>query len=300
MINKLIAGLVCAACIITVSACSPAPGGENSTGKVNVSVTFNALKEFVLAVGGDKVSVSTIIPDGTEPHDFEPKAQDLSGLGKAQIFVMSGLGMEPWASDAVKASGNSNLIIVDASNGIKTISNTDAADAESPNDPHTWLSLKCAQTEISNIKDALVKADPGNKAFYENNHNKYIDRLEQLYNDYNAKFFGIQNKKFVTGHAAFAYLCRDFGLSQNSVEDVFAEGEPSAQQMAELIEYCKTNNVTTIFSEAFENAEVAETLAREVGAEVKAIYTIESNEDGKTYLERMEENLKVIYESLAT
>ena len=94
-------------------------------------------------------------------------------------------------------------------------------------------------------------------------------------------------------------MCRDFGLTQNSVEDVFAEGEPSAQQLTELVKYCKSNSVTTVFSEEMVSPEVSETLAGEVGAKVETIYTVESAEDGKTYLERMEENLSKIYDSLA-
>ena len=115
---------------------------------------------------------------------------------------------------------------------------------------------------------------------------------------YEDQFAKAPHKNFVTGHAAFAYLCRDFGLEQNSVEDVFAEGEPNAAQLAELIKYCKENNITTIFAEEMASPEVSKTLASEVGAKVETIYTIESNEDNKTYLERMYENLTKIAASL--
>ncbi len=106
------------------------------------------------------------------------------------------------------------------------------------------------------------------------------------------KQFAKAPHNFVTGHAAFAYLSRDFGLEQNSVEDVFAEGEPNAAQLAKLIEYVKENNITTIFAEEMASPEVSKTLAKEVGAKVETIYTIESKEDDKTYLQRMDENLK--------
>jgi zinc transport system substrate-binding protein len=87
-------------------------------------------------------------------------------------------------------------------------------------------------------------------------------------------------------------------LEQNSVEDIFAEGEPSAQQLAELVDYCLENNVTTVFAEELASPDVSETLANEVGAKVETIYTIESAEDSKSYLERMRENLEKIYVSL--
>lgn len=269
--------------------------------KIPVSVTFNAMKEFVEAVGKDRVEVAAIIPDGTEPHDFEPKAQDLAALSNAKIFVYNGFGMEAWVEDAIKSANNSSLITVEASKGAEPIQNTEEEEIEEHGqyDPHLWLSLKGAELEVKNIKEALVSADPSNKEFYETNCNDYVAQLEKLYTEYQGKFQSVKKKSFVTGHAAFGYLCREFGLEQNSVEDVFAEGEPSAQQMTELVKYCKENQVTTIFAEEMASPEVSKTLADEVGAKVETIYTIEGGEDDKSYLERMEDNLSKIYDSLA-
>lgn len=299
MYKKITVLALCLSAILGFTACGSQNSGETTNGKVKVSVTFNALYELTKAVGGDKVEISTVIPDGTEPHDFEPKAQDLVALSQAQIFVYNGLGMEAWAADAIAATGNSKLIAVDASAGVSTITESENTAEHGQYDPHIWLSLKCAETEVINIKDALVKADSANKDFYEANCADYIAKLESLYNDYSKKFSSVEKKSFVTGHAAFAYLCRDFGLSQKSVEDVFAEGEPRAKQLTELVKYCKASGVKTIFAEEMASPEVSQTLASEVGAVVETIYTIESAEDGLTYLERMESNLRKIYDSMS-
>ena len=275
---------------------APAP----AAGKIAVYVTFDALREFTVAVGGDMVDVTVMIPDGTEPHDFEPKAKDIAGLGGARVFVYNGFGMEGWAGETVAAADNENLIVVDASEGAEPITNdAPAVVAEHGQyDPHLWLSLKGAETEALNIRDALIRADPSNKAGYEKNCGDFVAQLESLFNEYTAKFQAVLNKDFVTGHAAFAYLCRDFGLKQASVEDVFAEGEPTAAKLAELVDYCRANRVRTIFVESMVSPAVSQTLAGEVGAQVKAIYTLESSEDGKTYLQRMRDNLTEIYSSL--
>ena len=287
--------------VFSLVGCGAGTSGKAGSDKIKVSVSFNALKEFTSAVGGDKVEISTIIPDGTEPHDFEPKAQDLVALSEASVFIYNGLGMEAWAQDAISAANNDAMIVVEASKGITPITNTDEEEISEhgQNDPHIWLSLKCAEAEVANIKDALVKADPENKDYYEDNSSSFIAQLESLYNEYSQKFSSVEKKGFVTGHAAFAYLCKDFGLSQNSVEDVFAEGEPTAKQLTELVEYCKDNGVTTVFAEEMASPEVSETLANEVGAKVETIYTIESAEDGKTYIERMRDNLSAIYASIS-
>lgn len=298
--KRLVAVLMCFLAIISFSACGNTPLKRSEKSKIKVTVTFNAMKEFAEAVGKDMVEISTIIPDGTEPHDFEPKAQDLVGLHTAQVFVYNGLGMEMWVEKAIMAADNSSLVTVEASKGATVIVNTDDEEIKEHGqyDPHLWLSLKGAETEVNNIKDALIKVDPSSKEYFENNCSDYISRLKKLFNEYNNKISSVEKKSFVTGHAAFAYLCRDFGLSQNSVEDVFAEGEPSAQQLTELVSYCNENKVTTIFAEEMASPDVSETLANEVGAKVETIYTTESAEDNKTYLERMGDNLNKIYESL--
>ncbi|MDD2214076.1 MAG: zinc ABC transporter substrate-binding protein [Oscillospiraceae bacterium] len=272
-----------------------------TTTRLAVSVSFDAMAEFVKAVGQDYVEVSTIIPSGTEPHDFEPKAQDLVKLSQADVFVYNGLGMEAWAEESAEAAQNDQLVTVIASDGVETITNTDQEEIQEHGqyDPHVWLGLSSAEQEIKNIRDGLIKADPAHQTAYEANCEAYLTQLNQLLTTYQDKFSQVSHKTFVTGHAAFAYLCRDFDLEQNSVEDTFAEGEPTAAQLGELVEYCKANQVTTIFAEEMASPAVSQTLADEVGATVETIYTIESAEDELTYLERMESNLSKIYSSLS-
>lgn len=294
MFKKIIAVVTSVVCALSVCAC--AADNKSANGKIAVSVTFNAMKEFTEAVGKDKVDITTIIPDGVEPHDFEPKPKDMVLLAKSDIIVYNGMGMETWVDNAVTSSGNTAIIKVDASKGVEPIKSSDAANSQ--NDPHVWLSLKGAENEVKNIADALIKKDPANTDFYKKNRDSFIDELEKLYNKYNGQFKEAPSKDFVTGHAAFAYFCRDFGLEQKSVEDVFAEGEPTAKDMSKLIDFCKEKKVKTIFAENMVSPDVSKTLANTVGADVKTIYTCESNEDNKSYIERMKENLEKISESM--
>lgn len=298
MLKRVAALLLCAISAFTVTACAGSAASQDDSGKIRVCVTFNAMKEFTEAVGKDKVEITTLIPDGTEPHDFELKPKDMIAISSAKVLVYNGMDMEQWVDDAVEAAGNKELIKVEASKGVTPIKNTDSG-VRAQFDPHVWLSIKGAETEVKNIKDALVKADPQNSAYYEENCSDFVGQLEGLYNQYQDKFKAIDKKDFVTGHAAFAYFCRDFGLVQNSVEDVFAEGEPSAQRLNELIDFCKKRGVKTVFVEEMVSPAVSETLADSIGADVKTIYTFESNEDDKSYLERMKDNLSAVYESLS-
>jgi zinc transport system substrate-binding protein len=315
MMKKVAALLFVLLFSFTLAACSDKQSGNTEgedeivnskqDGKITVMVSFNPLKEFTQAIGGDRVNVQNIIPEGMEPHDFEPKAKDIENINKSQIFIYNGLGMETWADKVLSILDNKGLIVVEASKQCQVIEiedehqdDKDHSHEHGQYDPHTWLSLKEAKTQSLLIKDALVKADPSGKDFYEKNYSEFALKLDTLFNEYKVKFDSIKNRHFVTGHAAFSYLCRDFGLKQNSIEDVFAEGEPSPKALKELVDYCRKNNVKTIFAEEMASPKVSETLAKEIGAKVEKIYTIESKEENRDYIEGMRDNLEKIYASL--
>ena len=259
MVKKLVLLVVGIMMAALFAGCGNDAPKEQASKKIQVVTSFNAMAEFTKAIGGDKVEVSTIIPDGVEPHDFELKPENMKQLATAQVFVYNGFGMEPWAQQAIEAAKNDKLVTVVATKGVEAIKNTDPEEIKEhgAEDPHAWLSLKDAKIEVKNIKDALVKADPANKDYYEKNYTEYVGKLDAMIKKYEEQFAKAPHKNFVTGHAAFAYLSRDFGLEQNSVEDVFAEGEPNAAQLAKLIEYVKENNITTIFAEEMASPEVS-------------------------------------------
>ncbi len=299
MLKKIFSIFISVFILLNISACSSKDKStiKTSENKINVVVSFNPMKELTEAIAKDKAKITVMIPKGVEAHDFEPKPKDMAALNDCKIFIYNGLGMEPWAENALKTINNSNLITVEASKGCNLIENKKEEEIKEHGqyDPHLWLSLKEAKVEANNIKEALIKADSENKDFYEKNFKEFSDNLDKLQNEYENKFKEIKNRNFVTGHAAFAYLCRDFKLEQNSVEDVFAEGEATTAKMKELVDYCKENNIKTIFMEEMASPKVSETIAKEVGGKIEVINTLESEGN---YIETMKENYDKIYNSL--
>ena len=285
---------------------------KNEETKPSITVSIFPLKEFAEEIAGDKVDINCLVPNNMEPHDYEPKTKDFEKLINSDAFIYNGLGLEEWVEKVNEVIKNEDVLIVDSSKNVDSITIEDENHEEEHNhdneeehdhehgaiDPHSWLSLKEAQVQSEAIKDTLIEIDPENKAYYEQNYNEFKQKLDDLYNKYNEKFQTLQNKNFITGHAAFGYLGRDFGLEQKSVENVFGEGEPTPKQLENLVNFCKENNITTIFSESLASPKVSETLAAEVGAKVIPIYTLESQEDNKSYLEAMEYNLNQIYNCL--
>lgn len=292
---------------------------EDESTKVRVGVTIYPLKYFTEVIGGDKVDVFSIIPDGSDAHSFDPKPMDLKDLNNTDIFVYNGLGMEEWIDSILNTLEGTDVKKVEASNGIEALSaieedNHDHEHEEEEDheheeeadhdhnhggsDPHVWLSLTDALVQAENIKNALVEVDQENKDYYEENYNNLVKEFTSLKDEYSEKFSTITNKNFVTGHAAFGYLCRDFGLTQSSIADVFGEGELTPKDLQALMEYSKANNVKVIFSESTASEKEAETLAKEIGAKVEKIYALETQEDNMNYIEGMRYNLETIYNSL--
>ena len=296
MKKKIISGVLATLMSIMLIGCgtnTKATSESTATNdKLNIIVSIYPLKEFTEKIGGDKVEVTCLVPDNMEPHDYEPKTKDFEKLAKSNAFIYNGLGMETWVDSVNEAIKDKGVTIVDSSSGVEVRKEEDAVD------PHIWLSLKNAEIQSENIKNTLIQLDEKNKDYYEKNYDKFINELENLYNEYKPKFDTLSKKNFITGHAAFGYLCRDFGLTQRSVENLFAEGEPTPKQLEDLVNFCKENNIKTVFSESLASPKVSETLAKEVQAEVVPILTLEAKEDDKNYIEAMKYNLDEIYTCL--
>lgn len=296
MKKKIISGALAILMGATLIGCGVK--AENATknvtnDKLNIIVSIYPLKEFAEKIGGDKVDVTCLVPDNVEPHDYEPKAKDFGELMKSKAFIYNGLGMETWVDKVNETIKDKNVVIVDSSTGVEVRKEEEAVD------PHIWLSLKNAEIQSENIKNTFVQLDEKNKDYYEENYNKFKTELETVYNEYKPKFDTLSKKNFITGHAAFGYLCRDFGLTQKSVENLYAEGEPTPKQLEDLVKFCKENNIKTVFSESLASPKVSQTLAKEVKAEVVPILTLESKEDGKNYIEAIRYNLDEIYRCLS-
>ncbi|GAA0740280.1 metal ABC transporter solute-binding protein, Zn/Mn family [Clostridium oceanicum] len=288
---------------LTFTACSKEKNANSSNveknSKIQVVVSFSPLENLVRYIGGDKVEIKTLIPTGSEPHEFEPKLKDMKLLNESKLFIYNGLGIENWVDKTLGNINKDSLEVVNSSKSIKPIKIAEKGDANHGKyDPHIWLSLKSAIKQSENIKEGLVKVDSSNKKFYEENFKKFKEKAEKLYGTYREKLSECKNKNFVTGHAAFGYLCRDFNLKQSSVEDVFQEGEPTPKKIKGLVDYCKRYNIKTIFYEENVSPKVSNTLAKEVGGKIKKIDTMEVNKKDKDYFDIMESNLEKIYLSL--
>ena len=169
---------------------------------LNVVTSFSILGDITQEVGGDHVSVTTLVgPDG-DPHTFEPSPKDSAALSKADVVVVNGLGLEGWLDRLIKASGFKGELVV-ASKGVKT--HTLDEEGKTVTDPHAWNSAANGALYAQNILDGLVKADPEDKAALTSSGKRYIDQLTALDGWAKGQFSAIPlaKRKVLTSHDAF-------------------------------------------------------------------------------------------------
>lgn len=263
-------------------------------GKLKVAASFYAMYDFAEKIGGDKVSVTDMVPAGIEPHDWEPAASDIVNLEGAKVFIYNGAGMEHWVDTVLDSLSNKELIKVEASSGIAL--QAGHSEEEGTYDPHVWLNPEYAKAEMKNIKDAFIKADPDNEAYYSQNYETYAAKLDDLDKKYKETLTGLKNKDIIVAHEAFGYLCSAYGLNQIGIEGLSPDSEPDPAKMEEIIKFAKDNQVKVIFFEELVSPKVAQTIADEVGVKTAVLNPLEGLSDeeikaGGDYFSVMETNL---------
>ena len=267
---------------------------KQDSGKLSVTASFYPIAEFTNAVGGDNVDVYTLVPDGVEPHDWEPSPRDFTRLGRSKLFFYNGM-VESWAEKAITTLSDTNIKGVELGKGLYNINGN--------NDPHVWVSPQKAIIETNRIVDALSQNDPKNADAYKKRGEEYCQKLKKLDTDLKAIVKQSPKKKFVTSHAAFGHLAKDYGLEQLAIAGISPEAEPTPADMKNLVELVKKENVKFVFMETLTSPKLAQLIAKETGAEVLVLDPIEGlDEEGRkeklTYIKLMEANIKNLAKAL--
>jgi len=276
---------------------------------LKVVASFYPVAFLAEQVGEDRVQVVSMVPPGTEAHHFEPTARQIVMLKEADLFVYNGAGMEPWADRLVQNPENPRLIIVKASTGIELLKHEGKDFHEHDKghrhadhhyhgeyDPHIWLDPLLAKKMAANIAAGFKQADPDGVSTYQKNLAVLHKRLDELHSRYQEALQGKAGQPIVTSHAAFGYLAHRYGLVQVPIMGLSPKAEPSPARMARLVRMVRETGVKYVFSETLANPRIAETLAKEVGAEVLILnpiegLTIEQDIAEEDYFTIMEQNL---------
>lgn len=242
---------------IIVGGCTPSPQPAGvAEGKMQIVVSILPQAYFVERLGGDKVEITVMVPPGASPATYEPTGSQMRDLAQARMYVRIRVPFEGAWMDKI-AAANKDMLIVDSTEGIERIGGKN---------PHIWLSPRLVKIQVENIYAGLLQIDPANKDFYARNKEEFLKELDALDKELAETLAGVKGGRFMVFHPAWSYFARDYGLEQIPVE---IEGkEPSAAELAELIETAQANDIKVIFVQPQFSSKSAETIAKQIGGQV--------------------------------
>jgi zinc transport system substrate-binding protein len=308
--RHLIPTVAAAAALVGLSACSTDSAAAGGTGTFEVVASFYPMAFLAEQIGGDHVSVTSLTEPGQEPHDLEISAKQTAQLQESDA-VLYLKNLQPSVDDAVSQSEIKTKI--DAASltelekhgnevGGHAAEHDDHANDELKGlDPHIWLDpVRYAQV-AAGVGKAFEKADPDHAADYKANTAALVKKLDALNTEFETGLKNTRTKVFVTTHAAFGYLAERYGLTEEAINGLDPESEPSADRVKDLEKMAKADGVTTVFYETLVSDKTAKTIASDSGLKTDVLDPIEgitAKSRGKDYFAVQEANLKALQSAL--
>ncbi|HJU95022.1 MAG TPA: zinc ABC transporter substrate-binding protein [Nitrososphaera sp.] len=303
-----IATLIPLAMIATVYTGRPALQDRQEQEKITVVASFYPLYEFASRVVGDRAEVSSLVPAGVEPHDWEPTAEDVSRGRLADVLIINGAGFEKWA-DGMEAK-----VVANTSEGIefnyeggKEVGEDDHGHEDATGggvNPHIWLDPILAKHQIEKIRNVMVSSDPANADYYNQNADRFTTELDSLDAFIRSELAGCDKSDFIAFHDAFTHFSERYGLRQHSIHSASPEGEVLPQTIQQIIELANEFDINVIYSEDLIDSRLADTIANDIpDGKVLVLSPIEGigNEEqaaGIGYIDKMKQNIANLKEGL--
>jgi ABC-type Zn uptake system ZnuABC Zn-binding protein ZnuA len=289
---------------------------DRSDEPLKVVTSTSILADLARQVGGSRVEVNSILPANSDPHDFEPSPDDVITIEDADLIILHGLQLDTWA-DALIEAAQTDVPVVIATTGIETIGGDDEHDEDhedgddhdhnfSEGDPHVWFDPMRAKQMAANIRDGLSAADSDGAAGYQQRYDAYAAQLDALDTEIQERIDLIPEERrvLVTNHDALEYYANRYGLTivGTVIPGLDSRAEPSAKEVAALIEAIEESGVTVIFAENTVGPALAESLASDAGIRVAPDLFTDSLGDeasgADTYIGLMQTDTVIIVENL--
>ena len=254
----------------TLAGCA---GDDDDEGAgVKVVATTAQVGALAREVAGDTVRVHTLIPPGVDAHDYETSTSDLKAIREATLLLRNGIGLDDFLDRAIAGAGGRKTVVT-VTAGIELHPGAgEAPGASRDMDPHVWHDPANAKVMVANIAEALALADPPNADRYRANAATYQATLDETDRQIRALIDGIPppNRKLVTNHDAFGYFIRRYGLTFVGavIPSTSTQAEPSAKDIAALVDLIRKENVKAIFAESSVDPKVAEQIAKDTGVRI--------------------------------
>ncbi|WP_455392183.1 metal ABC transporter substrate-binding protein [[Eubacterium] cellulosolvens] len=294
---------------------------EDEGDKLKVVTTFYPLAYFADEIGGEKVSVRSLVPYNSEIHSWQPSVSDILAADKADVVLYNGANLDIWfEEDMLPSLSTSDKIIIETTEGVilkesqhaenETTrsflfeNNENGVEDENENDhdhglydPHTWISPFIAMQQAENIYEALIKADFENTEYYSDRWDLLRLKFEQLDSDYQTRLADKKNEDIFVTHKAYGYLAERYGFHQHGVIGISADEQPSVSTIESLVDEMEEHEIYVIYVDPIYSDDYAQTLKgtlnKRTGKDVKILklYFMLGPQDGKDYFAQQEANL---------
>lgn len=243
----------------------------NEQGAKIITVSIPPFKYFVEEIAGGNFKVNIMVPAGANPHIYEPSPDQISKLSQSVAYISNGyLGFEATWLDRFNEI-NRDMRKLSLGESIEPIVSENHLEGghDEGADPHYWVSPVCARRMALSVRDLLIELDPGNKLQYEVNFNSLSEKIAGV--DLKAKELAAAGRKkaFMIYHPNLAYLARDYGLEEISVE--YEGKEPSPLRLKELIDRARKDTLRVILVQREYDTKNANVIAGETSSEIKII-----------------------------
>lgn len=234
---------------------------------IKITVSVAPIKSIVELIGKEKVDASVVVPHGASPHSYEPTARQTIALEHTNIFFCVGESFEKRLISHLQAV-NPKIQIVDLRECIDPLPSSCNCHCLEI-DPHLWLSPKQFKKMATFIYHFLSEQDPDNSSFYGENFFKFLSQIEEVENLAQKKLGQLKQRTFITAHAAFGYLARDYHLKQLCLENKGNSATPKT--IVNLVREGKKEAVATVLAQPQYNLKGAERIANELDAKIVII-----------------------------
>jgi zinc/manganese transport system substrate-binding protein len=285
-------GLAVAGVLATALLAAGCGSSGSDSGKVSVVATTTQIGDFTREVGGDAVDVHQILAPNTDPHDYEPRPDDVTTTADAKIVFTNGDNLDAWMDKVVSDSGSDAKVVdLGADVPIKLPGESSGPEA-SQYDPHWWHDPRNAEAAVRQIEAQLSAIDPKDRATFEANAKAYEAKLKALDTGIAHCFDSVPagDRKLVTDHDAFGYFANRYGIDVVGavIPSQTTQAQPNAQDLSDLADLVRKEGVKAIFPESSLSPKLAETIASQTGASTD--YTLygdtlgPADSTGDTYL----------------
>ncbi|MBC7288587.1 MAG: zinc ABC transporter substrate-binding protein [Armatimonadetes bacterium] len=279
--------------------------GAPAAAKLSVVCTTTDLADFAQQVGGDKVSVHCILKGGQDPHFTRPTPGVERIVHDADVFIQTGLDLETWAPKVLEGARNPRLFIVTATKGMNTLEKypqgvTPAkGDVHPAGNPHVFHDPTNAKLAVSNILAAFMAVDRANADYYRERARAYLTKLSEKAEEWDKLMAPCRGREVVAYHNTWVYLSHRYGIRIPIYLEPLPGIAPSAKHLARVIETMKQRNINVIVVQTYYPRKIAESVARQTGAEVITLAGYPRELPGTdSYIEMMEYNLRALRKAL--